>query len=146
MKFQFLQLIILILLVSVRGLAGNPVLCQAFYLKPTSIEFGLLFRKAKDVETVEALNEQSKDLIFKQETPDPLDHLINTLLYYRALERWLTPEQLESQFPKRHYRFAYFATKSETHRQHVKFNYFRRYLLVGHISAVHYWEPALQSD
>lgn len=129
-KIQFYQALIFIMIISSRGLAGNSVLCHAFYLKPMSIEFGLLFRKAKDIETIEALNEQSKELMFGQESPNALDHLINTLLYYKALMKFLAPDQLEGKFQSEQYQIMYSAVKAEVSGSHKKFNYFRKYLLL----------------
>lgn len=123
--------------------ASNAIICQSFYQNPTSIGYGRLFQQAKDVDTIEALNERSKDLIFAMENPEPLDHLINTLLYYRALERVLTPYELAEQFPPKQFRFLYFTIKLEAHGESKKFNYFRSHLL-GKQAPVQIKEPAFQ--
>lgn len=128
-KNRFYMLFAAILLLSSGAIAGNAILCKSFYLNPVSIEFGKLFQEAKDVETLEILNEHSKDLIFANAEPDPLDHLINTLLFYRGLERLLLPSEFEKQFGRRDYRFLYRTIKMGAHGESAKFNYFRRHLL-----------------
>ncbi len=128
-KIRLYQLLLFIMVFSSRGFAGNQILCHAFYLKPITIEFGLLFRKAKDVETVEALNVQSRDLMFSQERPQVLEHLINNLLFYGALKRLLTAEGLEEKFSLDRYQVMYSAVKAEAGETHRKFNYFRKYFL-----------------
>ena len=124
-----IRALILVYMLTQAVYASDSITCQSFYLNPTSIGYGRLFLEANDLETIESLNERSKDLIFAMENPEPLDHLINTLLYYRALERVLTPIQLAEQFPPRQFRFLYFTIKGEAHGDSKKFNYFRSHLL-----------------
>lgn len=138
-KNQFYKLLVVALLMSSRVFADHGILCKSFYLNPVSIEFGKLFQEANDLHTLEALNEHSKNLIFALAEPDPLDHLINTLLFYRGLARILPAEELEHQFGQKDYRFLYRSIKTEAHKSNVKFNYFRRYLLGG-VKPVHYSE------
>jgi hypothetical protein len=128
-KNQFYKLLVVAMLMSLRVFANDVVLCKSFYLNPVSIEFGKLFQEANDLHTLEALNEHSKNLIFALAEPDPLDHLINTLLFYRGLARILPAEELEHQFGQKDYRFLYRFIKTETHTTNEKFNYFRKNLL-----------------
>lgn len=124
----------LVLLYSMISLGTSKLLCRAYYHDFESIEFGMFFQQAKDIETIEALNKMSKSNLFTAGEANPeimINHMIDTLLFYRALQEAEHIHGIPPEFQNFDIQFFYSSIEAETLGKNKKFNYFKPYIELG---------------
>ena len=125
---------LLIFLISFSSYAFGNTKCRGFYFDRGSIDFGILFQRARDKQILDELNKISKAQLFTGENGDSdmmLNHMIDTLLYYRALQELAGNHHVPVEFDGFDAKEFFEAIQLEAQGKNAKFNFFKQYIQNG---------------